>query len=34
MKRYSLSLIAASLMVAVLSSPSIAFACNKIILGT
>lgn len=34
MKRYSLSLIAASLMVAVLSNPGIAFACNNIILGT
>ncbi len=31
MKRYSLPLIAASLMVAILTSPTIALACNKII---
>ncbi|MDQ0563445.1 hypothetical protein QO004_005254 [Rhizobium mesoamericanum] len=34
MKRYSLTMIAASLMVAVVSSPTIAFACSKIILGS
>ena len=34
MKRYSLPLIVASLMIAVLSSPTVAFACSKIILGT
>ncbi|MDP9809592.1 hypothetical protein J2W42_002444 [Rhizobium tibeticum] len=34
MKHCSLSLIAASLMVVVLIGPTIAFACDKIILGT
>ncbi len=34
MKRYSLPLIVASIMIAVLSSPTVAFACSKIILGT
>lgn len=31
MKRYSLSLIGMSLMIAILSNPGIALACNKII---
>ncbi len=33
MKRYSLSLIGMSLMIAILSNPGIALACNKI-MGT
>lgn len=31
MKRYSLSLIGLSLVIAIVSNPSIALACNKII---